>query len=110
MNLNSHRKEIIKQIVTGKVYDIYSYLEAFGYLEEYKINVDEAINKFEEDEKNITYKIPNYEGEFEKSELKAYIAMKNQIILKMIFYMLKQDILLILQVLLYHLTIKNFPV
>ena len=45
-----------------------------------------------------------------KSELKAYIAMKNQIILKMIFYMLKQDILLILQVLLYHLTIKNFPV
>lgn len=26
MNLNSHRKEIIKQIVTGKVYDIYSYL------------------------------------------------------------------------------------
>lgn len=71
MNLNSHRKEIIKQIVTGKVYDIYSYLEAFGYLEEYKINVDEAINKFEEDEKNITYKIPNYEGEFEKKRIKG---------------------------------------
>ena len=45
-----------------------------------------------------------------KSELKAYIAMKNQIILKMIFYMLKQDILLILQVLLYHLTIKNMNI
>lgn len=71
MNLNSHRKEIIKQIVTGKVYDIYSYLEAFGYLEEYKINVDETINKFEEDEKDITYKIPNYEGEFEKKRIKG---------------------------------------
>ena len=71
MNLNSHRKEIIKQIVTGKVYDIYSYLEAFGYLEEYKINVDEAINKFEEDDKDITYKLPNYEGEFEKKRIKG---------------------------------------
>lgn len=74
MNLNSHRKEIIKQIVTGKVYDIYSYLKAFGYLEEYKINVDDVVSKFEEDEKNKSYKVPNDEGDFVK---KQYNSMLN---------------------------------
>lgn len=66
MNLNSHRKDIIKRIVKGEIYDIYSFLESFDYLEEYKLDEDALIKKFEEDEKDKQYKIPNYEGDFEK--------------------------------------------
>lgn len=74
MNLNFHRKEIIKRIVKGEIYDIYSFLESFDYLEEYKLDEDALINKFEEDEKDKQYKIPNYEGDFEK---KRWISVIN---------------------------------
>lgn len=74
MNLNSHRKEIIKRIVKGEIYDIYSFLESFDYLEEYKLDKDALINKFKRDEGDKKYKIPNYEGDFEK---KRFICVKN---------------------------------
>lgn len=65
MNLNSHRKEMVKRIVKGEIYDIYSFLESFDYLEYYKLDVDALIKEFEKDEKGKKYKIPDYESDFE---------------------------------------------
>lgn len=76
MNLNSHRKEIINRIVKGEIYDIYSFLESFGYLEQYKINEKELMKKFEEDEKNKKYKVPNIEGNFEKKRFESILGHK----------------------------------
>ena len=57
MTLNFHRKEIIKRIIKGEIYDIYSFLESFDYLEEYKLDEEILMKKFEEDERDKKYKI-----------------------------------------------------
>lgn len=66
MNLNSHRKEIINRIVNGEIYDIYSFVQSFDYLEYYKLDEDDITEKFEKDEANKLYKIPDMEGNFER--------------------------------------------
>lgn len=65
MNLNSHQKEIIRRIKEGKIYDIYSFLESFDYLENYKLDADSLEKEFEMDEKDKEYKIPDMESDFE---------------------------------------------
>ena len=77
MTLNFHRKEIIKRIIKGEIYDIYSFLESFDYLEEYKLDEEILMKKFEEDERDKKYKIPNLEGDFEKKRFKSILSHKN---------------------------------
>lgn len=71
MNLNLHRKEIIKKIVQGEIYDIQSFLKSFNYLEYYKLDADALIKEFEKDENGREYKIPNSKGDFWKKRFKA---------------------------------------
>lgn len=71
MNLNSHRKEIIKKIVQGEIYDLQSFLDSFNYLESYKLDADTIIKEFEKDENGREYKIPNSKSDFGKKRFKA---------------------------------------
>lgn len=57
MKLSKHQKEIVDKIISGEVYNIYSYLKAFnkGYTAKY--NIEELRKEFEQSENGKTYKV-----------------------------------------------------
>lgn len=52
--------------MAGEIYDIYSFLKSFNYLESYKVDRADVIEKFEKEEGDKEYKVPDREGSFEK--------------------------------------------
>ena len=77
MNLNSHRKEIIKRILSGDVFDIYSFLKSFDYLEYYKLDIDDVNEKFRAEENGKLYKVPDIEGTFEATRFAKMVKGEN---------------------------------
>lgn len=57
MKLSKHQKEIVVKIISGEVYDIYSYLKVFdkGYTAKY--DIEELRKEFEQSENGKTYKV-----------------------------------------------------
>lgn len=57
MHFTKYQKKIIKAIVDGKVYDLYSYLHEFGKLKNAQYDLDLYRKQFAEDQKGKQYKV-----------------------------------------------------
>jgi hypothetical protein len=57
MKLSKYQKKIIDQIITGKVFDIPSYLKSFCKGKDQKYDIEELQNRFREEEREKIYKV-----------------------------------------------------
>jgi hypothetical protein len=57
MKFTKHQKDIIRGINSGKIYNIYSYIDFFGMMDNFRIDKSIIESKFQEEEKGKTYRV-----------------------------------------------------